>query len=426
MKTIDVNENIHVHHIEMSKLKTTSISVCLHRPLTHDEASYNALLSSVLKQSSRLCKNRELTARYLENLYGATMGSTVLKMGEDQLIYFDCETISDRFAPNGEKLVEGLIKLVMSELFEPVTDRGTFLEDVVAHEKKTLKEKIESLINDKRSYAMLRCQEETARGTEYAVYRLGTKESLEKITPRTLFEHYRKIIVSSVIDIYICGDADIEAAARTIESYIHGIQFVKAERPKTEIITRDFTEINSVCEEMEVNQGKLAVGFITNIRPQDKDYPALMVMNSVFGAGTHSKLFANVREKLSLAYYAGSVLEKYKGMMTVNAGIEPKNYQKAYDEILAQLDEIKKGNISEYELESSIITIVNMYKSYYDDQRAMASFCLSNEIMGIKTDLEEMIEKIKAVTVDDVVRAAGHVQTDTVYFLKGVGGNADE
>jgi predicted Zn-dependent peptidase len=170
---------------------------------------------------------------------------------------------------------------------------------------------------------------------------------------------------------------------------------------------------------MDVAQGKLSIGFRTNITQEDKDFAALRVFNSVFGAGAHSKLFNNVREKLSLAYYASSQLEKYKGLLVVNAGIEFVNFQKAYDETLVQLEEIKKGNISELEFNSSINAILNSLESCYDDQRMLQNFYLEENITGTNSDIETLKKQIKAVTVEDVVAVSKKLELDTVYFLTG-------
>jgi predicted Zn-dependent peptidase len=170
---------------------------------------------------------------------------------------------------------------------------------------------------------------------------------------------------------------------------------------------------------MEVTQGKLAIGFRTGITPTDKDYPALVVFNSVFGAGAHSKLFNNVREKLSLAYYASSQLERYKGLLLVNAGVEFKNFKLAYDESLVQLEEIRKGNISDLEFDSSIKAITNSYTSTYDDQRSMAIFSLGEIIAGTNETIEDKLAAIKKVTKEQVAEVAKKLTLDTVYFLEG-------
>ncbi len=419
MQSIKINENISINVIEMKKLKTTAVSVFIHRPLNYEEASYNALLPLVLKSASELCPSREEIARYLENLYGATMGAAVIKLGEDQVIYFDAETISDDFAPNGEKLVADTLKLIMASIFAPKIVNGAFDKVITEQEKINAADRIDSFVNDKRQYASTRCQQETARGTDFAILRFGDKEGLSKIDEKSLYEYYKKIITSSVIDIYICGSADIDEAVDVVRAYTDKLEFGEAELPKTEILRRNEGDINNVTESMDVAQGKLALGFLTNIEPGDEYSDALTVFNSVFGAGAHSKLFNNVREKLSLAYYASSMLEKQKGMLVVNAGIEFDNFRKAYDETLVQLEEIRSGNISEHEFVSSISSIVNTLNSYYDDQRAMAVYYLTEKIKGTNLSLDAYIENIKKVTPDEVAEVARKLQLDTVYFLKG-------
>lgn len=419
METVKINNNIRVNYIPMTKLKTTSVGVYIHRPLNKEEASYNALLPMVLKHASNKFPSREDIAKQLNDLYGATMGGTVIKLGEDQVIYFDAETISDKYTPNNEKLLSGLLNLLMLVIFEPKLDGYAFDKLIVEQEKKDAIDRIDAFVNDKREYASNKCQAETARGTNFALSRLGDREDISKITAENIYDYYKLVITSSIIDIYICGDADINEASNVISKYVCDMEFKDACIPKTELISRNVTKINHVCEKMDVTQGKLSLGFITHVSPTSEDLFALVVFNSVFGAGAHSKLFNNVREKLSLAYYAGSSLKKAKGMLIVNAGIEFENYQKAYDEILIQLDEIQKGNITEHEFKSSVNTLINSYNSYYDDQRALATFHLSEAVIGSNNTIEKIIENIRRITVDDIVRVSKNIELDTVYFLTG-------
>ena len=419
METVKINENISLNYIKMTKLKTTSVGVFIHRPLNKDEASLNALLPMVLKSGCEQYPTREDIAIRLDELYGGTMGATVMKFGEDQAIYFDAETISDKYTPNGEKLTSELMSLLMSVIFAPKVCNGAFDKTIVEQEKKDAADRIDAFVNDKRQYASSRCQQETARGTDFEIMRFGDKESLLKIDQTQLYDYYKSIIGSSVIDLFVCGDADIECIEQTVKEYTKGIEFMQARITKTDILRRDISRINKITERMDVAQGKLAMGFLTNIQPQDKDYYALAVFNSIFGAGTHSKLFNNVREKLSLAYYASSQIDKFKGILVVNAGIEFDKYEKVYDEVLAQLENIKNGEISEHEFSSSITTIVNTCNSYYDDQRALVIFMLSQSVMGSNVSIAEYIENIKKVTVDDVKSVANNIQLDTVYFLAG-------
>lgn len=418
-KSYVINTNITLNHIPMDKIKTTSIGVYIHRKLNKADASANALLPYVLTRGSELAKSTSEIAKYLENLYGASFSSGVMKIGEDQVISFDAETISDRFATNGETLLADLTKLVLSIVFAPVTENNAFKEEYVEQEKKNAIDRIKSVINNKRAYAQKRCIEIMCEGEAFAESKIGTIEGIEAINAENLYDYYKKLITESAIDIFVCGEADIEEISNEIRKY--QFDFKKGEIPRAEI-KKGSNEVKNVSESMDVTQGKLSMGFVTNTHVTHDDFDALMVANSIFGSGAHSKLFNNVREKLSLCYYASSSLVGSKGMMLVNAGIEFENFQKAYDEILVQLDAVKKGDISDFEFEASVNALENSYKSSYDDPTSMQNFYLSEIIAGTDNSPEEYIERLKKVTKEDVIKVMNKVELDTVYFLKGKGG----
>ncbi len=414
MDGIKINSNINLYHIPMQKLKTTMIGVYIHRKLCEEEVSKNALLPYVLKRGCSICPDSESIAKYLENLYGASFGASVMKMGDSQIIYMGFDSISDKYTPNGESLSEDLIRLMMSAMFEPTA----FNDEVVSQEKKNAQDRILAAINDKRSYAMLRCGQEMCKGESFALSNLGTKEGIEEITPESLKAHYEKIITSSQISIYVCGEADINSLADEIKSYTDKITFAEAVDTNSVMFTGN-SEIKRVTDHMDVVQGKLSMGFTTGIKPDSDDYISLMVLNSIYGGGAHSKLFNNVREKLSLCYYASSRLVRNKGIMFVNAGIEFQNFEKAYNEILAQLDAVKNGDISELEFTSSIKALQNDLESNKDDQMLMMLYSLGQKASGTDYEIDELKEKIGKVTIEDVKRAAKDIKLDTVYFLDG-------
>ena len=414
MESIKINDNINLYYVPMTKLKTTAIGVYIHRELRADEVSENALLPYVLKRGCKLCPTSEAVAKYLENLYGASFGASVMKIGDDQIIYFGFEAISDKYAPEGEKLSSDIIKLMLSVLFEP----SAFTEEVTEQEKKNARDRVLAEINEKIIYARNRCTEEIFKEKAFALSPLGTVDSIGAVNAGSLKAHYEKIITASPIDIYICGDADIHAAAEEIKSYTSKLSFTPASLSASEIFERTGS-VKNITDHMEVNQGKLCMGFATRTEAADASYPALMVMNSVFGGGAHSKLFNNVREKLSLCYYASSSLIRNKGVMLVNAGIEFQNFEKAKSEILAQLDAVKSGEISDLEFTSRISALLNQLESYKDDQRLMQIFCLGQTITGTNDDIDTLKEKISRVKRDDVKHIAERIELDTVYFLAG-------
>lgn len=411
-----INDNITLCYIPMEKLKTTTIGVYIHRKLDEKEASLNALLPYVLKSGCSLCENTAEIARYLENLYGADLCAGILKKGEDQIIYFDAETISDKYSAGGEKLLKELLKLLLSMIFDPVCEGEAFKKSYVELEKKNAVDRIEGIINDKRSYAQLRCIEEMCKGEPFGIYKLGSIEETKKITPESLYAHYKKIITSSRIDVFVCGDTDISQIADELKNI--DLNFENAQLP-TSTLHQKSGDVKKITDKLDVTQGKLCMGFKTGIVGNAEESAALTVANSIFGSGAHSKLFNNVREKLSLCYYASSGLDMFKGLMLVNAGIEFKNFQKAYDEILVQLEAVKKGDISDFEFESSVNALENSYRSAYDDPRFMQSICLGDLLLGNAYSVDDHIKMIKKVTKEDVVAVMNKIELDTVYFLTG-------
>lgn len=418
METIRVNDNISLHYIDMKKLKTNVVGVYIRRPLSQIEASKNAVLSYVLKNGCDKFPTTLKITKHLQSLYGATLNSGVIKNGDNQIIFFDAETISDKYAPENEKLTNELLDLLLNVIFKPLCIDSQFNSEIVEREKKTVSNKINSLINDKRTYAQLRCTEEVCKSDAFAITKFGTKDAIDEINEKNLYSHYENIISSSQIDIFICGDADLKDSASVIANFTKNIDFKKVSIPATNII-KPINDINRVTDSLDVTQGKLSIGFTTGIDAKSPDYPALVVANSIFGSGTHSKLFNNVREKLSLAYYASSSLNKHKGLMFVNAGIEFDNFEKAYNETISQLNSLKKGEISSEEFNFSKSTIINSLNSYYDDQRYMQMYALDCLYLNINCDIEKYKKDIENVTIDDILRVSENISENTVYFLAG-------
>ena len=417
MQKIKICDNINLNYIQETKFKTTTIGTYIHRPLNAKDATKNALIPYMLRRGCAKYPSTRLLEEHLDDLYGAKMYHSVEKKGEDQILGISFKIVSDKYLPDNVSITDSITDLMLSVVFEPLLENNSFNTSYFEQEKKTIKEEIENLINDKRDYAVWRCFEEMCKNEAYGVYKLGSIEQLDKITPQELYSHYKDIISSSFIDIFICGEVDFDAVCNKIRQFVSGMKFNAVQYPETAF--NPAGDVKHFEDIMDVNQGKLSLGFRTNIKPTDSDYYALVVFNSIFGGGAHSKLFNNVREKLSLAYYVFSRLEKYKGLMIVSSGIEFANYQKAYDEIFVQLDAVKSGDISDNELFVAKSALINTVESYKDEQGYLRNFYLSELVANTNNTIDGYIEKIKAVTINDVIKAANKIVLDTEYFLKG-------
>jgi predicted Zn-dependent peptidase len=308
------------------------------------------------------------------------------------------------------------LSLLFDIVARPALVNGRFNEEYLAQEKENLKIRIEGRVNDKMQYSVDRCLEEVCRNEPYEIYDYGFVEDLEGITAEELTEHYRNMIGNCPMQVYLAGSIGDEETERVAE-LLSGIERTGSTTLRNGFVKKEKTGTRHVTETMNVTQGKLCLGCRTNTPPDSDDYPALMVCNGILGGGIHSKLFRNVREKAGLAYYAYSMLEKFKGLMIISSGIDIGNKQKALDIIEQQLDDMAKGNISDQEMDAAVKSIETGIKSLTDSQINVVDFYLSQTIAGTSDDFTTIIEKVKKVTKDDVTSAARRIVQDTVYFL---------
>jgi predicted Zn-dependent peptidase len=325
--------------------------------------------------------------------------------------------VDEQYIGDQQALFDKILRFAKEVIFNPITENGSFKKEYVEQEKETLKDLINGLMNNKVSYAVERCFQEMCKNEPFSIYELGNTADLDKIDEKNLYEYYMSAIYSSPIDIFVTGNME-EAKIHQLAKETFDIKLKQEITYPTTHVSCKVEEVKNVEEKMEIAQGKLSLGFRTKVTPRDKEYYSLIVYNGILGGGPHSKLFNNVREKMSLAYYVFSRLEKFKGLLVISSGIEIQNYQKALDEILKQIEEIKNGNISDYEFESTISSSINSIKSLKDHTLHMTDYYLSQLVGGTNDSFEDLIGKISAVRKEDVIAIAQQIELDTIYFLK--------
>jgi predicted Zn-dependent peptidase len=339
-------------------------------------------------------------------------------------IGFLADFIDDDFVPKGEDILGKATSLVGELLLEPNTHGGLLLSEYVDGEKKNLIDDIRAGINDKRRYALDRLFELMCGDEPFGLSRLGRESSAETITAQSLTKHYRNLLASSRVEIFCCGAHDferVEAAVRTAFAAL----------PRSEPIEEIATDVRlkppadgvrAFTDHMDVGQGKLSIGFRLGKTMLSPNYAALLVFNAVYGGSVTSKLFMNVREKLSLCYYASSVIEKHKGVMAVASGVDFEKFDTAKNEILAQLDAIRKGDVSDWELTSAKRAVITAVKSAMDKPTGLEELFFDQAIASVKITPDEVAALADGVTRAELIDIASGVETDAVYCLAGPGG----
>lgn len=416
---------VNLRCVHTNKFKSAYLSVTMMLPLEAERASLNALLPYVLRRGTRKHPDLEALSAALDELYGGAIEPMVRKRGETQCVGLVAGFLDDKYALDGRPILEPAAALVGEILLNPFTQDGVFCPEYTAGERANLIDRIHSQINDKRTYAVQRLTQEMCRYENFGVDRLGDETSAAAITPESLWARYQELLAQAEFEVYYCGCAQPERVEQALRQALAPL----LAREPGELLYADCeirtnaVEVNTVEESMDVTQGKLAMGFRTGGNAVwEEDYPALLLCNAVFGGTTLSKLFLNVREKLSLCYYASSMLEKMKGVILVSSGIEFDKYQEARDEILHQLEEIRQGRIEDWELEGARRTVISGYRSYLDNQGQLEDFWLGQAAAGLDTEIEELTSRLEGVTASQVAAAAQKLELDTVYFLKGVEG----
>lgn len=407
--------------VHTNKFKSSYLSITLLTPLDRKTAGANALIPEVLRRGSAVHPDMESLSAALDELYGGAIEPAVRKKGETQCVGFAASFLDDAYALKGEKILEPAADLLCELLLNPYTEDGHFCPDYTAGEKANLIDRIRAQINDKRTYATQRLTQEMCKYEAFGVDKLGDEESVSAITPESLWQRYQELLYTAQAEVYYCGSADPDRVAGALRRALDKLP-VNENRldPACDVRVTAGPEPIVVEEAMDVSQGKLALGLRTGGETcWEEDYPALYLAAAIFGGTTLSKLFMNVRERLSLCYYASATLEKMKGLVLVSSGIEFDKYQTAKEEILAQLEAVRRGEIEDWELEGSRRTLIGMCRSTLDDQSRQEDYWLGQAAAGLEEAPEEFAARLEGVTREQAAAAAQRWELDTVYFLKG-------
>lgn len=408
-------DNVYLTYIPSEKFKTSFFSAQMVMPLKKETAGLNALMVNVLSRGTlRFPDMRSLSAQ-LDRLYGARLEPVVRKKGENQVFGFIASCVDERFVPDGERLLEPMADLLGELFLSPATRNGRLRGDYVDSERANLVDLIRSDINDKRLYAARRLLEVMCPEEPYGLSRLGTAREVERISLQRLNSHYQAVLPAARLELFYCGTAKEKRVAGAFSRAFAALPRQGAVEPAVTIRRPAPEKCRVVEETMDVGQGKLGIGF----RTDSQDMTATMLMNAMFGGTSNSKLFLNVREKLSLCYYAGSTYHRAKGLVTVSSGIETANYDKAVAEIMAQLEAMQNGQWEDWEFQGAKSSLRNSLLSMEDSAGAMEDYAIGQAAVGGDESVPLLLEAVSAVTEERVRQAAACVRPDTIYFLKG-------
>lgn len=410
---------LRVHTIQTDKYKTNTFIFRFKAPLNEETVTERALLPYVLQSATEKLPSVIRLRQYLEELYGSSLAVDVSKKGEDHIISIYVDIANETYLQDAPPLFEKALSMLSDIVLHPATEGNGFLPSVVESEKRALIQRIEATYDDKMRYANERLIEEMCQVEPYRLSANGQKERVSAITNETLYDYYQQVLAEDEMDLYIIGDIT-EEAINLVRKY-----FSISPRPSKErnvLLHKKNEDEQEVVEKQELKQSKLNIGYRTYVTYRDEEYFALQLFNGLFGGFSHSKLFVNVREKNSLAYYAASRFESHKGLLFVMSGIEAKNYERAVEIIKEQMKAMQNGAFSDEEIHQTKSVIQNQILEAIDTPRGFVELLYHGVIAGQTRPVEEWLTGIERVTKEEIVKVANSIELDTIYFLHGTEG----
>ena len=414
----EILPGVYLTAVQSDKFKTGCFSLNLLRPMKKEEAAANALIPSVLLRGSETCPDIASISAKLDELYGASVGTLVRKKGEVQLVGFYCDYVQDEYVD--EPVFAPLMAFLAELLLNPRLENGAFPEAVVDSEKLNLENAMLSRINDKRTYAASQLIRTMCAGQPYGIPRIGDPDDLTEITAKSLYAHYRDLLATSRVELFYMGSLSPEAVAKVLQTVLADLPRAEAFVPVGTTPAPAARPLQEKTERLDVTQGKLSLGFFTDITAKDPRYPALVLAATVFGGGATSKLFTNVREKMSLCYYASASFEKFKGVLSVSSGVEFSKLETAKTEILRQLEACKAGDITDDELESARGYLVSDLKIAMDSPGRLDDYYMGQILLEQDGTMQDLASAIARVTKQEAADAIQALRLDTIYALEGV------
>ncbi|EGP5686911.1 EF-P 5-aminopentanol modification-associated protein YfmF [Enterococcus faecium] len=416
-------EGVNLHVLPTKQYKTIRIFIRFTARLQQEVITKRSLLSSMLETNSLNYPDQTKLSAKLAELYGASFGLSVRKKGNLHWLNAGISFVNGEYV-NDPNLFSQAVDFLKEVLFYPNIKNQQFDQLTFDLEKNNLRLYLESLKEDKQTFASYALQElYFENSSEQKIPSLGVVEELDKITARSLAAYYQEMMANDQIDIFVVGDVDPDKAAEAVGQ----LPFEPRETAHPELFYTQ-PQVNIVKERQvrePIVQAKLNLAYQTNVYYDEPERFALMVFNGLFGGFPHSKLFMNVREKESLAYYASSSVDTFRGFMSVQTGIDEKNRNQVLRLIHEQLESLRNGEITDLELAQTKAMLRNQYLLSLDSpQAAIEASFLDSWLPETKLSDEEWLKCMESVTIKEIQQVAEQIELQAIFFLAG--GNANE
>ncbi len=408
-----INKNYYtLHLINTTKFKTVLVKVVFSSKIKEEELAIRNMLINNLLFSSKNYKTAREMAIKKEELFSAELYSRNYRRGKAIITEVNLVTVHDKFSEKG--IINESIKFLFDVLTNPNVENNMFDKSAFKINYENLKTAIISEKEDPNFVCYSKFKELIGKDKIFTTSIMGTEEMLNKITRDNLYTYYKNFFKNNKIDIFVIGDINNQQIENQISSCFNPKSNISNFPEASSSYEKEF---NEKSEESKFNQSKLIMGAsIKKLTNHEKLYEGI-IYNIILGNSPNSKLFQNVREKNSFAYSISSSINRLDGMFVIHAGISLKNYEKTKEEILKQIENMKKGKFTKKEVKDAKEVVLSVIKEVEDFPRAILDHYFNHLYLGNET-LKVQKEEIKKVTKEDIIKLAKKINIDTIFLLK--------
>ncbi|AEJ42987.1 EF-P 5-aminopentanol modification-associated protein YfmF [Alicyclobacillus acidocaldarius] len=415
-----------VHTLLHPAFRTKELSLRFHLRMARNRVTEVAMLPAVWMNGTRSLPSYRQIALATDHLYGTHIRASISKRGGYHIVEVGA-SVPDVPGEDEAALVDRALDLVLSLALDHAIGAGGFAEAAVQREKELHRRRIRAVRDDKAAYALQRCHQIVCRGRPAGLPRLGFEEDVEALLPDRLYEVYQQVLAQAEVHAYAVGQFRDMAglAARVADRLAKALPTKPAMRAdevdRDVVLPAELRDFEEVTEAEDAQQTQFDLAFASGVGFGDDEYPALVMMNGVFGGFAHSKLFMSIRERRSLAYSVWSFVDAATGLLTVYAGISADKRDEVRQILEAELEALRRGEIEASEWQETRATLRNQYQQMLDQPAMLIAWHHHAVIAGRDRTIPEMIESVDQVRPEDAAALATALRPVCLYVLEGRG-----
>lgn len=414
---MEITKGVRLHFIQSEKFKTNKIKVRFSAPMSKETVAGRVLTASMLETVNAVYPTSQAFRERLANLYGADYSTSLSRRGLVHYLDINLSFVRDKFLSRKNVLTDAMLDFLKASLFSPLVSQDAFDESAFEIEKKNILNDLEAEIENHFYHAHRELDKLFYEEEEMQMPRVGTIELIQKETAASSFAAFQEMLQENQIDFFFIGDFNEVAVREKIQSF----NFAPRQQELQLVYQQEYSNVlREGLEQKDVHQSIIELAYHFPIQYGESEHLPLVVLNALLGGFAHSKLFVNLREKEGLAYTISSNFDIFSGMMRIYAGIDRSNRTRTVALINRQILDLKRGNFSQEELNQTKKMLRNSVLLAQDRQNTILERAYMASVLGNKfLSLEAWLEALEQVHKDDIIKAAGLLKLQAIYFMEG-------